>query len=183
MPSRASLGYTISHDVSEREFQIERTGTWDKGKSCETFNPMRPATRNYQGTRSGDPQALGLPPLGVNGELPPERVHRQHDFRCAELDPAAVSQFMVLRPGDLVNTGTPAGVALGGKPDPKPYLRPGDVAEASRSTASATSAPDPRTGLTMARITLLAVRGQRSTRGCPELAKQELDGEFAVPCG
>ncbi len=117
-------GYTISHDVSEREFQIERTGTWDKGKSCETFNPLGPLLATTD--EIGDPQALGLR-LWVNGELRQNGSTANMNFGLAELI-RTVSQFMVLRPGDLVNTGTPAGVALG-KPDPKPYLRPGYVAE------------------------------------------------------
>lgn len=117
-------GYTISHDVSEREFQIERTGTWDKGKSCETFNPLGPVLVTADDVR--DPQALGLR-LWVNGELRQSGSTADMIFGVAELI-RTVSQFMVLRPGDLINTGTPAGVALG-KPDPKPYLRRGDVTE------------------------------------------------------
>jgi 2-keto-4-pentenoate hydratase/2-oxohepta-3-ene-1,7-dioic acid hydratase in catechol pathway len=117
-------GYTISHDVSEREFQIERTGTWDKGKSCETFNPLGPLL--VTADEIGDPQALGLR-LWVNGELRQNGSTANMIFGVAELI-RTVSQYMVLRPGDLINTGTPAGVALG-KPDPKPYLRPGDVTE------------------------------------------------------
>ncbi|WP_028051225.1 fumarylacetoacetate hydrolase family protein [Cellulomonas sp. URHD0024] len=114
-------GYVLSHDVSEREFQLERGGQWDKGKSCETFNPMGPWL--VTSDEVGDPGALGLR-LWVNG------VARQ-DGSTADMvfDVAYVvwylSQFMVLHPGDVVNTGTPAGVALG-LPD-KPYLRAGDV--------------------------------------------------------
>jgi 2-keto-4-pentenoate hydratase/2-oxohepta-3-ene-1,7-dioic acid hydratase in catechol pathway len=117
-------GYTISHDVSEREFQLERTGTWDKGKSCETFNPVGPHL--VTADEIADPQDLGLR-LWVNGELRQDSSTSNMIFGVAELI-RTVSQYMVLRPGDLVNTGTPAGVALG-QPDPKPYLRAGDVVE------------------------------------------------------
>lgn len=116
-------GYVLSHDVSEREFQLERGGQWDKGKSCETFNPLGPDL--VPTADVADPQALGLR-LWVNG------VERQNGSTAAQIFSVAhvvwyLSQFMVLRPGDLVNTGTPAGVALG-LPD-KPYLRAGDVVE------------------------------------------------------
>jgi 2-keto-4-pentenoate hydratase/2-oxohepta-3-ene-1,7-dioic acid hydratase in catechol pathway len=117
-------GYVISHDVSEREFQLERTGTWDKGKSCETFNPVGPHL--VTADEIADPQDLGLR-LWVNGELRQNSSTANMIFGVAELI-RTVSQYMVLRPGDLVNTGTPAGVALG-QPDPKPYLRTGDVVE------------------------------------------------------
>ena len=116
-------GYLVSHDVSEREFQLERGGQWDKGKSCETFNPAGP----YLVTPDevGDPQQLGLR-LWVNG------TERQNGSTADMIFPVLevvryLSQFMVLRPGDLVNTGTPAGVALG-RPG-TPYLRAGDVVE------------------------------------------------------
>lgn len=116
-------GYVVSHDVSEREFQLERGGQWDKGKSCETFNPLGPDL--VPASDVEDPQALGLR-LSVNG------VERQNGSTSAQIFSVAyvvwyLSQFMVLRPGDLVNTGTPAGVALG-LPD-TPYLRAGDVVE------------------------------------------------------
>jgi len=117
-------GYVISHDVSEREFQLERTGTWDKGKSCETFNPVGPHL--VTADEIADPQDLGLR-LWVNGELRQDSSTSNMVFGVAELI-RTISQYMVLRPGDLVNTGTPAGVALG-QPDPKPYLRAGDVVE------------------------------------------------------
>lgn len=116
-------GYAVSHDVSEREFQIERGGQWDKGKSCETFNPLGPVL--VPAAVIGDPQSLGLR-LSVNG------VQRQNSTTANMIFGVAhviryLSQFMVLHPGDLVNTGTPAGVALG-LPD-HPYLRAGDVVE------------------------------------------------------
>ena len=116
-------GYAVSHDVSEREFQLERGGQWDKGKSCETFNPFGPHL--VPAHEVPDPQALGLR-LRVNGEL------RQNGTTATMIFPVAhviryLSQFMVLYPGDIINTGTPAGVALG-LPD-HPYLRAGDVVE------------------------------------------------------
>ncbi|WP_432076842.1 fumarylacetoacetate hydrolase family protein [Streptomyces wuyuanensis] len=117
-------GYAVAHDVSEREFQIERGGTWDKGKNCETFNPLGPwlVTRD----EVPDPQALPLR-LWVNGELRQDGSTADQIFPVAEVV-RYVSQFMTLYPGDVVNTGTPAGVALG-QPEPKPFLRAGDVVE------------------------------------------------------
>ncbi|MFF2508321.1 fumarylacetoacetate hydrolase family protein [Streptomyces sp. NPDC058067] len=117
-------GYAVAHDVSEREFQIERGGTWDKGKNCETFNPLGPwlVTRD----EVADPQALGLK-LWVNGELKQDGSTADQIFPVAEVV-RYVSQFMTLYPGDVINTGTPAGVAMG-QPEPKPYLRAGDVVE------------------------------------------------------
>ncbi|MER5526989.1 fumarylacetoacetate hydrolase family protein [Streptomyces sp. NPDC002677] len=117
-------GYAVAHDVSEREFQIERGGTWDKGKNCETFNPLGPWL--VTADEVGDPQALSLK-LWVNGELKQDGTTGEQIFSVAEVV-RYVSQFMVLYPGDVINTGTPAGVALGA-PEPKPYLRGGDVVE------------------------------------------------------
>jgi 2-keto-4-pentenoate hydratase/2-oxohepta-3-ene-1,7-dioic acid hydratase in catechol pathway len=117
-------GYVLSHDVSEREFQIERGGTWDKGKNCETFNPLGPFL--VPADEVADPQRLELR-LWVNGELKQDSSTKNMIFPVAEVV-RYLSQFMVLRPGDLINTGTPAGVALG-QPEPKPYLREGDVVE------------------------------------------------------
>ncbi|MFJ8827311.1 fumarylacetoacetate hydrolase family protein [Streptomyces sp. NPDC102467] len=117
-------GYAVAHDVSEREFQIERGGTWDKGKNCETFNPLGPWL--VTADEVADPQALGLK-LWVNGELKQDGSTAQQIFPVAEVV-RYVSQFMTLYPGDVINTGTPAGVAMG-QPEPKPYLRAGDVAE------------------------------------------------------
>ncbi|MBE1575159.1 fumarylacetoacetate hydrolase family protein [Amycolatopsis roodepoortensis] len=117
-------GYTVSNDVSEREFQLERGGTWDKGKSCENFNPLGPWL--VTADEVPDPQDLGLR-LWVNGEKKQDSSTKDMIFSVAEIV-HYVSQYMVLRPGDLINTGTPQGVALG-QPDPKPYLREGDVIE------------------------------------------------------
>ena len=120
----AVAGYVVSHDVSEREFQIERGGTWDKGKNCETFNPLGPWL--VTADEVPDPGNLGLR-LWVNGEVRQDGTTKDLIFGVGEIV-RYLSQFMVLQPGDVINTGTPAGVALG-HPDPKPYLRAGDVVE------------------------------------------------------
>jgi 2-keto-4-pentenoate hydratase/2-oxohepta-3-ene-1,7-dioic acid hydratase in catechol pathway len=116
-------GYAISNDVSEREYQLERGGTWDKGKSCETFNPLGPHL--VTADEIADPQDLGLR-LWVNGELRQDGNTRDMIFGVDHLI-WYLSQFMVLDPGDVINTGTPAGVAMA-LPG-TPYLRGGDVME------------------------------------------------------
>ncbi|WP_039641556.1 fumarylacetoacetate hydrolase family protein [Streptomyces sp. 769] len=120
----AVAGYAVAHDVSERAFQIERGGQWDKGKNCETFNPLGPWL--VTADEVPDPQALGIR-LWVNGELKQDGTTAEQIFPVAEVV-RYVSQFMTLYPGDVINTGTPAGVAMG-QPEPKPYLRAGDVVE------------------------------------------------------
>jgi 2-keto-4-pentenoate hydratase/2-oxohepta-3-ene-1,7-dioic acid hydratase in catechol pathway len=117
-------GYAISNDVSEREFQLERGGQWDKGKSCETFNPLGPWF--VPADEVADAQALGMR-LWVNGTLRQNGTTANMIFSVAHIV-HYISQFMVLRPGDVINTGTPAGVAQG-QPEPKPFLRAGDVLE------------------------------------------------------
>ncbi|MFJ7180232.1 fumarylacetoacetate hydrolase family protein [Streptomyces massasporeus] len=117
-------GYAVAHDVSEREFQIERGGTWDKGKNCETFNPLGPWLVTADEVR--DPQDLSLK-LWVNGELKQDGTTAEQIFPVGEVV-RYLCQFMTLYPGDVINTGTPAGVALGA-PEPKPFLRAGDVVE------------------------------------------------------
>ncbi|MBN0045815.1 fumarylacetoacetate hydrolase family protein [Streptomyces actuosus] len=117
-------GYTVAHDVSEREFQIERGGTWDKGKNCETFNPLGPWL--VTADEVPDPQDLRLR-LWVNGKLRQDGTTAEQIFPVGEVV-RYVSRFMTLYPGDVINTGTPAGVAMG-QPEPKPYLRAGDVVE------------------------------------------------------
>ncbi|WP_149184743.1 fumarylacetoacetate hydrolase family protein [Streptomyces sp. TRM49041] len=117
-------GYAVGHDVSEREFQIERGGTWDKGKNCETFNPLGPWL--VTADEIPDPQNLQLR-LWVNGELKQDGTTADQIFPVAEVV-RYVSRFMTLYPGDVISTGTPAGVAMG-RPEPKPYLRAGDVVE------------------------------------------------------
>ncbi|MDT4891568.1 MAG: hypothetical protein QOE97_603 [Pseudonocardiales bacterium] len=116
-------GYMVCHDVSEREFQLERGGQWVKGKSCETFNPAGPwlVTRD----EIADPQSLRLW-LDVNGERRQTGDTSTMIFTVAAII-KYVSQFMVLEPGDIINTGTPPGVALG-MATPT-YLRAGDVVE------------------------------------------------------
>jgi 2-keto-4-pentenoate hydratase/2-oxohepta-3-ene-1,7-dioic acid hydratase in catechol pathway len=116
-------GYAISNDVSEREFQLERGGTWDKGKSCETFNPLGPYL--VTADEVPDPQDLRLR-LWVNGELRQDGNTKNMIFTVDHLI-WYLSQFMVLEPGDVINTGTPAGVAMG-RPG-TPYLRAGDQVE------------------------------------------------------
>lgn len=117
-------GYAVAHDVSEREFQLERGGQWDKGKSCETFNPLGPWL--VTADEVPDPQALRLR-LWVNGDLRQDGTTADMVFPVGEII-RYLSQFMALHPGDVINTGTPAGVALG-QPEPKPYLVAGDVVE------------------------------------------------------
>lgn len=120
----AIAGYVISNDVSERTFQIERGGQWDKGKNCATFNPLGPWLVTPD--EVPDPQALGLR-LSVNGELRQDSSTAKMIFDVRYLV-WYISAFMTLYPGDVINTGTPAGVALG-DPDHRPYLRAGDVVE------------------------------------------------------
>ncbi|GLW55678.1 fumarylacetoacetate hydrolase family protein [Kitasatospora phosalacinea] len=118
-------GYAISNDVSEREFQLEFSAQWDIGKSCETFNPLGPWLVTPD--EVGDPQALGMR-LSVNGQVRQHGDTKEMVFDVAYLI-RYLSQYMVLNPGDVINTGTPAGVALG-LPG-LPYLRAGDVVELS----------------------------------------------------
>jgi 2-keto-4-pentenoate hydratase/2-oxohepta-3-ene-1,7-dioic acid hydratase in catechol pathway len=113
-------GYAISHDVSERTFQLDLSPQWDLGKSCETFNPLGPWL--VTADEVPDPQRLGLR-LAVNGRKRQDGATSNMIFGVGYLI-WYVSQYMVLNPGDLINTGTPAGVALG-LPD-HPYLRAGD---------------------------------------------------------
>ncbi|MFI1166107.1 fumarylacetoacetate hydrolase family protein [Streptomyces sp. NPDC020801] len=118
-------GYIISHDVSEREFQLDFSTQWDLGKSCETFNPLGPWLVTADAVP--DPQSLGLR-LSVNGTVLQDGHTTDMIFDVPYLV-WYLSQYMVLRPGDVINTGTPAGVALG-LPG-TPYLRPGDTVELS----------------------------------------------------
>jgi 2-keto-4-pentenoate hydratase/2-oxohepta-3-ene-1,7-dioic acid hydratase in catechol pathway len=120
---QAVAGYMVSHDVSEREFQLERGGQWVKGKSCETFNPAGPWLVTADAVP--DPGDLELW-LEVNGIRRQTGKTADMIFGVGEII-WYLSQFMVLDPGDVVNTGTPRGVALG-LPG-QPYLRPGDVVE------------------------------------------------------
>ncbi|MFI1213469.1 fumarylacetoacetate hydrolase family protein [Streptomyces sp. NPDC020802] len=116
-------GYAVSHDVSEREFQLEYSPQWDLGKSCETFNPLGPWL--VTADEVSDPQDLSLH-LSVNG-VKRQQGHTRDMIFPVEHIVSYLSQYMVLEPGDVINTGTPAGVALG-LPG-TPYLRAGDTVE------------------------------------------------------
>jgi 2-keto-4-pentenoate hydratase/2-oxohepta-3-ene-1,7-dioic acid hydratase in catechol pathway len=117
-------GCCIVNDVSEREYQTERGGTWDKGKGCDTFGPVGP----YLVTPDevGDPQHLDMW-LDVNGKRMQSGNTRTMIFPVRMLV-SYISRFMTLNPGDLITTGTPPGVAMGMKPSPK-YLKAGDIVE------------------------------------------------------
>lgn len=114
-------GYTLVNDISEREYQMERGGTWDKGKGCDTFGPVGPwlVTRD----EIENPQALPMW-LDLNGQRMQTGNTRTMIFKVAKLV-SYVSQFMTLEPGDLITTGTPPGVGMGQKPPV--YLKKGDV--------------------------------------------------------
>ncbi len=114
-------GYCLVNDVSEREYQLERGGTWDKGKGCDTFGPIGPWL--VTSDEVGDPQNLGMW-LDVNGKRMQSGNTRTMIFGVAEIV-GYLSRFMTLYPGDLITTGTPPGVGLGQKPEPI-YLKPGD---------------------------------------------------------
>jgi len=114
-------GFCICNDVSEREFQLERGGTWSKGKGCPTFGPLGP----WLVTRDEIPDVQNLAMwLDVNGERMQTGSSRTMIFSCAQLV-SYISHFMILEPGDVITTGTPPGVGMGMKP-PR-YLKPGDV--------------------------------------------------------
>lgn len=115
-------GYVLINDVSERAFQTERGGTWDKGKGCDTFGPVGPWL--VTADEVADVQNLDMW-LDLNGKRMQTGNTRTMIFGVAEIV-AYVSQFMTLEPGDLITTGTPPGVGLGQKPAPF-YLKPGDV--------------------------------------------------------
>ncbi|MBO1113191.1 fumarylacetoacetate hydrolase family protein [Bordetella petrii] len=115
-------GYCVVNDLSEREYQLERGGTWDKGKGCDTFGPVGPWL--VTADEVADPQALDLW-LDVNGRRMQNGSTRTMVFGVAELV-SYVSRFMTLNPGDLISTGTPPGVGMGQKPAPV-YLKPGDT--------------------------------------------------------
>jgi 2-keto-4-pentenoate hydratase/2-oxohepta-3-ene-1,7-dioic acid hydratase in catechol pathway len=116
-------GYVLHNDVSEREFQIERSGTWDKGKGCDTFAPLGPWLATPD--EIGDVHNLRLW-LTVNGKKMQDGTTANFIFNIPFLI-AYTSKFMTLLPGDVISTGTPAGVGLGMKPNV--YLQPGDIVE------------------------------------------------------
>ena len=113
-------GYLICNDVSERAYQLERGGTWDKGKGCDSFAPLGPWL--VTSDEIADPQALDMW-LDVNGERMQNGNTRTMIFAVDHLV-SYVSHFMTLLPGDVITTGTPPGVGMGKKP-PR-YLKPGD---------------------------------------------------------
>lgn len=117
-------GYALHNDYSERSFQLERGGQWVKGKSCDTFAPIGPflATRD----EIPNPGALGMW-LTVNGEMRQKGSTASMIFDVPALV-SYVSEFMTLLPGDVISTGTPAGVGLGMRPEPR-YLKAGDEVE------------------------------------------------------
>ena len=115
-------GYCTVNDVSEREYQLERGGQWDKGKGCDTFGPVGPWL--VTADEVPDPQALDLW-LEVNGHRYQSGSTRTMIFGVATLV-SYLSRFMTLEPGDLITTGTPPGVGMGIKPTPV-FLKPGDV--------------------------------------------------------
>jgi 2-keto-4-pentenoate hydratase/2-oxohepta-3-ene-1,7-dioic acid hydratase in catechol pathway len=115
-------GYCTINDVTEREYQIERGGTWDKGKGCDTFGPIGPWL--VTSDEVGDPQNLSMW-LDVNGERQQTGSTRTMIFGVAHIV-SYLSRFMTLEPGDVITTGTPPGVGMGKKPEPR-YLKPGDV--------------------------------------------------------
>lgn len=118
----AIAGYVVSHDVSERDYQLQESGgQWSKGKCCADFNPLGPSLVPADEV---DPQALRLW-SSVNGEPRQDSTTADMVFTVAALV-HHLSQYMVLSPGDVINTGTPQGVALSGR---FPYLAEGDVVE------------------------------------------------------
>jgi 2,4-diketo-3-deoxy-L-fuconate hydrolase len=117
-------GYALHNDYSERSFQLERGGQWVKGKSADTFAPLGP----YLVTTEEVPDTAALEMwLTVNGQ-PRQKGHTRDMVFGVPALVSYVSQFMTLLPGDIISTGTPAGVGLGMKPDPQ-YLQPGDIVE------------------------------------------------------
>jgi 2-keto-4-pentenoate hydratase/2-oxohepta-3-ene-1,7-dioic acid hydratase in catechol pathway len=116
-------GYCLHNDISEREFQIERGGTWDKGKGCDTFAPMGPYLVTPDEIKDVNNLRLWL---NVNGQKMQDGSTSTLIFKIPFII-SYVSQFMTLLPGDVISTGTPAGVGLG--MNPQVYLKPGDVVE------------------------------------------------------
>lgn len=116
-------GYALHNDVSEREFQIERNGTWDKGKGCDTFAPIGPFLATADEIKDVNNLRLWL---SVNGRMMQDGNTSNFIFDVPFVI-SYVSQFMTLLPGDVISTGTPAGVGLGF--NPPVYLKDGDVVE------------------------------------------------------
>lgn len=116
-------GYCLHNDVSERAFQLERNGTWDKGKGCDTFAPLGPFLATKDEIKDINKIRLWL---NVNGRIMQDGTTANLIFKIPFLI-SYVSQFMTLLPGDIISTGTPAGVGLG--MNPQVYLKAGDVVE------------------------------------------------------
>lgn len=116
-------GYCLHNDLSEREFQLERNGTWDKGKGCDTFAPLGPWLATKDEIKDSSNLRLWL---SLNGKMMQDGNTSTFIFNVPFVI-AYVSQFMTLLPGDVISTGTPPGVGLG--MNPQLYLKPGDVME------------------------------------------------------
>jgi len=116
-------GYVLHNDVSEREYQLERGGTWDKGKGCDTFAPIGPFMATKDEIEDINHVRLWL---SVNGKMMQDGNTKNLIFNVPFIV-SYISQFMTLLPGDIISTGTPAGVGLGFTPPI--YLKPGDVVE------------------------------------------------------
>src|SRR5262249_29206082 len=116
-------GYCVHNDVSERTFQLERNGTWDKGKGCDTFAPLGPWLVTKDEIEDVDNLSLWLT---VNGNMMQNGTTANLIYKIPFLV-SYVSQFMSLLPGDVISTGTPAGVGLGMKPPV--FLKDGDIVE------------------------------------------------------
>ena len=117
-------GYMLHNDYSEREFQLERSGQWVKGKSCDTFAPLGPFLATQDEIADVNDLRLWLT---VNGKMMQDGNTKNLVFNIPHLV-SYLSQFMSLLPGDIISTGTPAGVGLGQKPEPV-YIKAGDVIE------------------------------------------------------
>lgn len=116
-------GYCLHNDVSEREFQLERNGTWDKGKGCDTFAPLGPILVTKDEINDINQLRLWLT---INGKMMQDGNTSNLIFKIPFIV-SYISQFMTLLPGDVISTGTPAGVGLGF--NPPIYLKPGDIVE------------------------------------------------------
>lgn len=116
-------GYLLHNDVSEREYQLERGGTWDKGKGCDTFAPLGPVLATRDEIKDINDIDIWLK---LNGEIVQKSNTKNLIFDVPFII-SYVSKFMTLLPGDIISTGTPAGVGLG--MNPPVYLKPGDVLE------------------------------------------------------
>ena len=176
-------GYVVVNDVSEREYQIERGGTWDKGKGCDTFGPIGPWL--VTADEVGDVQNLSMW-LDVNGERKQTGTTATMIFDVATLV-SYISEFMTLMPGDVITTGTPPGVGMGMKPEPQ-YLKAGDVVPwASRSWASSSRPSSRGVRTDELRGSLRRAARRRHRRGVRHRAGScypaRCRGRFGVPVG